>query len=161
MNILKSSLEFVINKCNLEIIDDSTISFYSNYQLIKLKLIDNTFELNDNTYYENHFIRLFKINNFIMLTEYNIFDFFEFINENSNYLLNCTICGDNIINTSNKIRSCNKCWNKFVKIVSDNDIIDEYNNDKFAFSFILLTSYSCLQNPHRNELFKPLPLKTD
>ena len=106
MNILKSSLEFVINKCNLTIVDDLTISFYSNDKLIKLKLIDNTFELNDNTYYENHFIRLFKINNFIMLTEYNIFDFFEYINENSNYLLNCTICGDNIINTTNKIRSC-------------------------------------------------------
>lgn len=134
--------------------DDIKVIFniYGKNKIIKLDINNK----NNSCNLSNHVTRLLHINNLDNIDNYNAIDFITFINDYNDILSFCTCCGKKI-KSLNKISSCDKCKNKYYKLVTDNIVTDFYKNDKIAFNMIILTAYTCSQHPKANDIFKPFP----
>ena len=115
-----------------------------------------------------HIFRLFKskklidTNNYINLTEESCGEYLMSINQillsdNKNY---CTVCGEELnVKGLKKISHCcdEKCKNEYYTFVTDNRIIDLYNQDAQVFMFLLNVFVSGLTHPKVEQTFKPFP----
>ena len=151
------------NSQNEIIIDYTQIKI--DYKFDKNKI--NLSELLNNID-SQHIFRLFKskkiidTNNCICLSEESCSEYLMSINQillsdNKNY---CTICGEELnVKGLKKISHCDdeKCKKEYYTIVTDNRIIDLYNQDTQVFMFLLNVFVSGLTHPKVEQTFKPFP----
>ena len=106
----------------------------------------------------NHFVRIARIRGFGKITESNVFDIFTFLDGCDIHSF-CTVCGCNV-QSFKTISCCNSenCTKQFMRLVTANTIIQSYLTDKITFNFLMITAYSCLKHPQRNDIFKPFPI---
>lgn len=165
MSYINDALNILSSKCNLKFKNKQNVisfdckinnqiksmKFYVRSECLERSVLDD--------HYMNHFYRLFHNNDLAKLTDDNIYEFIEFVDCKNDVFSQCTICGNDIINTSDKLRSCDdeECQKTFEETVTDNDIIDSYKFDNLAFNIVLLSSFACLAHPHKDSLFTPIP----
>jgi hypothetical protein len=152
----------IIKNNNVEI---DYIKIKVNYKIEnnKIKLI--LLEKNLNSLHIFRLITLIKVldeTNYLKLSEEICNEYLMKMNEiltrdNNNY---CTVCGQELnIKGLNKISHCNNenCKNKYYTLITDNRVMDLYNEDPKVFIFLLNIFVSGLTHPKVNQTFKPFP----
>lgn len=115
--------------------------------------------ITENDEYIDKFIKnLIDAKKFEKITENNSYDFIEFILTMNDLYSYCSICGENVTYIGKNI-ACKKCefCEKNMKSVNSDIVTCTYKKDIPSFNLIVLTAYSCLQHPNRNEFFNPMP----
>jgi ubiquitin-protein ligase len=165
--ILLEKNSFSIKTITLNKITIDYIQFIINYEFDDLK-INLSFEPDD--IISHHIFRLLKTNKILNLNDNNYIDmneqicteFILYIGEillfnNKNY---CTVCGNKLnLKGLEKISHCGniQCINQYYNLVTDNRIMDLYNQDSHVFMFLLEVFVSGLSHPKVEQTFKPLP----
>ena len=161
MELFETCFKIMVHPTNISytITDDLLTINANKHDKIVLKIISTELnyklEQNDNNFKTIHLLNLLKFNNFITITQENVFDFFEYIDNNIKNITGiCALCYDKIIDT-NKVNTCKKCFDKSLKLVLDNCVTDCYKSDKIVFNILVLSAYSCLKHPKKSVVFKP------
>jgi ubiquitin-protein ligase len=167
MDYIKDALKILTSKCKLKVIKNG-ISFECyvgenvkliKFNIIKHKIIIPAIEDTSVLHYTYHFERILRYHDLLLLSDDNAYDFIDFLNNHISVLNHCTICGSDVLNSTINLIACseNECQKNYEAMVTDDDITNYYKYDKLAFNIILLSSYSCLNHPHKEEIFKPIP----
>ena len=167
-NLLKTNLINDSNNNN----NNKIIINYNNDSIIKIlytnsnnKILLELIEPNINS---SHTFRLIKSSgildkqNYLLSNEQKITEYLLFLNDillsdNKNL---CTICGKNLkIKGQGKILHCdnNCCECEYYSCVTDNRLLDLYNQDPRVFMFLLNIFISGLSHPKVEQTFKPFP----
>jgi|SaaInlStandDraft_4_1057021.scaffolds.fasta_scaffold01897_2 ubiquitin-protein ligase len=153
LNIVNPVNHFTIDKDNLCIHNESGI--HSNI-FLNVKSNNKFYAICKNLLSE-HVVRVLKSQYLLFVSENNALDVYNFL-DSDNILQYCTICGKKI-GSYDHIYHCdaNNCKKQYMKTITNNIVMDCFNNDKLSFDLLVSTAYFCLLHSKKDIFFNPLP----